>query len=199
MDDQTTGPAGNPSRRDGPGRTRARPLGALVAACLLAAVGGITAGQATWNGGSRAAEAMARHRHTVLATTVGGTAYVAGDRPAAKAFTAARATWEHPPGRVRTETVPVPLGTRTGDTVRVWVDDQGKAAAAPPGKAEAFLKALGAGTAALAGVLLVAGALVRVAFRIAQARTARAWEAEWEAVEPLWSGRLRPDQGANDG
>ncbi|MFD8293159.1 hypothetical protein ACFV2B_33690, partial [Streptomyces lavendulae] len=29
-------------------------------------------------------------------------------------------------------------------------------------------------------------------------RSARAWEREWENVEPRWSGRLRPGQGTGD-
>ncbi|KPH97268.1 hypothetical protein OV450_5904 [Actinobacteria bacterium OV450] len=60
------------------------------------------------------------------------------------------------------------------------------------------LNAVGIGTGALAGIMLVGGALVAVRLRVVDAHSARAWESEWAGVEPLWSGRLRPGQGAGD-
>lgn len=111
----------------------------------------------------------------------------------------ATATWHYPSHRAHTETVPVPAGTRNGDTVRVWVDETGSAAAAPPGQADIALNAVGIGAGALAGTVLVGGALVAVRLRIVDARSARAWDSEWAGIEPLWSGRLRPGQGADDG
>ncbi|CAL9337352.1 hypothetical protein SUDANB120_00194 [Streptomyces sp. enrichment culture] len=194
MDDRTTGAGGRPPLRSAD-RARTWLRRAFAAACLIAAVCGTAAGYASWSDGTRAAEALARERHAVTATTVGTTGYRSGDWPSDRTSTAASATWQYPPGRAHTGTVPVPPGTRKGDAVRVWVDDRGAVASAPPGTAELALEALLLGAAAATGVLVVSGALVRVGLRAVDARSARAWEAEWEDVEPLWSGRLRPGPG----
>ncbi|MFE2144267.1 hypothetical protein ACFXA3_21465 [Streptomyces sp. NPDC059456] len=171
---------------------------AFALTCLLAVIAGLALGRAAWTDGHRTAENIARHRHTVTATTVGETTYRAGDQPSSRPVTVATTTWHYPPQRPHTETIPVPAGTRHGDTVRLWVDGNGSAAAAPPGRAEIALNAVGIGTGALAGTVLVGGALVAVRLRIVDARSARSWESEWEGIEPLWSGRLRPGQGAGD-
>ncbi|MGW6612009.1 Rv1733c family protein [Streptomyces erythrochromogenes] len=171
---------------------------AFALTCLLAVVAGFALGRAAWTDGHRTAENVARHRHTVTATTVSETSYRAGDQPSSRPVTVAAATWNYPTQRPHTETVPVPVGTRNGDTVRVWVDDTGRAATAPPGRADIVLDAVAIGTGALAGMVLAGGALVAVRLRIVDARSARSWESEWAGVEPLWSGRLRPGQGAGD-
>lgn len=198
MDDRTTGRGSNPLRRKAD-RTRTRLHAAFAVACLTAVFCGVAVGRAAWSDGSRAAEAVARHRHDVQAVTVGRTAYRAGDGPRGAPVTVAPATWRYPADRVHTGTLSVPVGTRQGDTVLVWVDDLGNTAGAPPGTVEIGLDAFGLGTGALTGVLLVSGLLLRLGLRIVDARSSRAWETEWEGVEPLWSGRLRPGQGADDG
>ncbi|MFI8100765.1 hypothetical protein [Streptomyces sp. NPDC086023] len=198
MDDRTRGRGTNPLRRKAD-RTRTRLRAAFAVACLIAVVCGVAVGRAAWTESSRAAETVARHRHEVRAVTVGETTYRAGARPSGTPVTVAPATWHDPPERSHTGTVPVPAGTRKGDTVRIWVDDVGNAATAPPGRADVALDAVGFGMGALTGILLVSGLVVHAGLRIVDARSARAWETEWEAVEPLWSGRLRPGQGADDG
>ncbi|MFD0375419.1 hypothetical protein [Streptomyces sp. NPDC127112] len=198
MDDRTTGRRSNPLRRKAD-RTRTRLHAAFAVACLIAVVCGVAVGRAAWSDSGRAAESAARHRHDVPAVTVGRTTYRAGDEPDGTPVTVAPATWRYPADRAHTDTLPVPVGTRQGDTVRVRVDDSGNPAGSPPGTVEIGLDAFGLGTGALTGVLLVSGLLVRLGLRIVDARSSRAWETEWEGVEPLWSGRLRPGQGADDG
>ncbi|MFG2616435.1 hypothetical protein ACGFXC_02325 [Streptomyces sp. NPDC048507] len=166
--------------------------------CLLAVVVGFVLGRAAWTDGDRTAENIARHRHTVTATTVSETTYRTGDQPSSRPVPVATASWRYPSQRLHTETVPVPAGTRNGDTVRVWVDADGRAATAPPSRADIVLDALGVGAGALSGIVLVGGCLVAVRLRIVDARSARSWESEWAGVEPLWAGRLRPEQGAGD-
>ncbi|MEW1636896.1 hypothetical protein AB0469_22805 [Streptomyces sp. NPDC093801] len=198
MDDRTSGPGSNPLRRRAD-RTRTRLHVAFALACLVAVFCGLAVGRAAWTDGSRAAQSVARHRHDVRAVTVGRTTYRAGDGPGGTPVTVAPATWHYPVDRAHTGTLPVPVGTREGDTVRAWVDDAGTAADAPPGAVDVGLAAFGLGTGALAGILLASGAFVRFGLRIVDARSSRAWETEWEGVEPLWSGRLRPGRGADDG
>ncbi|MFJ8160082.1 hypothetical protein ACIRBY_04035 [Streptomyces sp. NPDC096136] len=198
MDDRTT-VAGNHPLRRGADRIRTLLHAAFVLACLVAVVCGVAVGRAAWNDGSRAADSIARHRHDVRAVTVGRTTYRAGDGPSGAPVTVAPATWHYPAGRTRTGAVPVPVGTREGDTVRVWVDDTGGAAGAPPGAMDIGLEASGLGMGASTGILLVSGVLVRFGLRTVDARNSRSWETEWEGVEPLWSGRLRPGRGVDDG
>ncbi|MFI7355347.1 hypothetical protein ACIBTP_15505 [Streptomyces avidinii] len=171
---------------------------AFALTCLLAVIAGFALGRAAWTDGHRTAENIARHRHTVTATTIGDTGYRAGLQPSSRPVSVVTATWHYPSQRSHTETIPVPAGTRNGDTVRVWVDENGSAAAAPPGQADIALNAVGIGTGALAGIVLVGSAVVAVRLRIVDARSARDWESEWAGIEPLWSGRLRPGQGAGD-
>ncbi|UQW99840.1 hypothetical protein [Streptomyces sp. RerS4] len=197
MHHRTTGTGANPLRRDAD-RARTRLRAAFALTCLLAVITGFALGRAAWTDGQRTAEDIARHRHNVTATTIGETGYRAGDQPSSRPVTVATATWHYPSRRPHTETIPVPAGTRNGDTVRVWVDDNGSAAAAPPSQADIALNAVAIGTGTLAGIVLAGGALVAVRLRIVDARSARAWESEWAGIEPLWSGRLRPGQGAGD-
>ncbi|MFJ7165162.1 hypothetical protein ACIQUV_06655 [Streptomyces globosus] len=198
MNHRTSGPAANPLRR-GADRTRSLLHAAFTLACLIAVFCGAVAGWTAWTDGSRAAEEIARHRHVVTATAVGGTGYRAGGGLRGQPVTVAPATWKYPPDRTHRGTVAVPADTRSGDTVRVWVDDRGRPATAPPGTPDTALEAFGLGTLTLTGILLVSGALVRAGLRIVDVRTSRAWESEWEGVEPVWSGRLRPGRGADDG
>ncbi|MEV6731075.1 MULTISPECIES: hypothetical protein [unclassified Streptomyces] len=195
MDHRTTG--ANPLKR-GSDRTRTRMHAAFALTCLLAVIAGFVLGRVAWTDGNRAAEDMGRHRHTVTATAVSETTYRSGERPSTAPVTVATATWHYPSQRPHTQTIPVPAGTRKGDPVRVWVDGNGNVATAPPDQTYIALNAVGVGAGALAGIVLVGGALVVVRLRIVDARSARAWETEWASLEPVWSGRLRPGQGAGD-
>ncbi|MEW2582951.1 Rv1733c family protein [Streptomyces virginiae] len=197
MHHRTTGTGANPLRREAD-RTRTRLHAAFALACLVAVICGVLVGRTAWTSAARAAEEAARHRHLVTATTAGETTYRADSRPSSTPETVATSTWRYPSHRVHTGTVPVPAGTRDGDTVRLWVDDGGNAVPVPPGTAEVALNAIGVGAGVLAGAVLAAGALVFVRLRAVDAQCANAWETEWDQVEPLWSGRLRPGQGAGD-
>ncbi len=147
---------GNPLRRDAD-RTRTRLRAAFALACLLAVICGVAVGRTAWTDAGRDAAEIARHRHSVAAVTVGETTHRAGDGPSTRPVTVARATWRDHENRVHTETVPVPVVTRSGDTVRLWVDDAGQAASAPPGTPDIALNAIGLGTGAAGAVALAAG------------------------------------------
>ncbi|MEV8523893.1 hypothetical protein AB0451_06985 [Streptomyces sp. NPDC052000] len=197
MDRRTRSTTANPLKR-GADRTRTRLHVAFAVVCALAVVCGVMIGQSVWNHGSGAAEEIARHRHTAMATTTAGTRYVASSGVSGLPATEAAATWHYPANRAHTQTVPVPDGTRKGDAVRVWLDDNGDAAAAPPATVDIAASAIGYGTGALCGIVLAAGAVVFVRLRIVDAHSIKAWEAEWADIEPLWSGRLRPGRGTGD-
>ncbi|MFD9101791.1 hypothetical protein ACFVZN_12045 [Streptomyces virginiae] len=197
MEHRTQGRGANPLRRHAD-RARTRLHAAFALTCLLAVVVGLALARAAWTDGHRTAENVARHRHVVTATTTGETTYRAADQPSSRPVAVATATWHFPSQRPHRATVPVPSGTLKGDTVRVWVDDDGSVAAAPPGRADIALDAVGLGAGAVAGIVLVGGSLVAVCLRTVDARSARDWESEWAGIEPVWSGRLRPGPGAGE-
>ena len=98
------------------------------------------------------------------------------------------ARWQ-PPGQLpRTGQVLALAGARKGSTVQTWIDPSGAVTDPPPD--HRFI----VGDVWLAGVtacllswlaLLVAWGLAR---RALDHRRLRAWEAEWRASGPLWSG-----------
>lgn len=197
MHHRTPRAGGNPLSREAD-RTRARMRLVLVVAWLLAAICGVAVGRSAWTDSRRAAEEIALHRHSVQAVAVGESTFRAGTGLTGRPVSVAPVTWRDPAHRVHTGRVPVPAVTRHGDTVRLWIDDDGNPASAPPGAAETALNAIGLGAGASAVGVLAAGALTGVRLRSVDRRSAREWEREWESVEPRWSGRLRPGPGTGD-
>jgi hypothetical protein len=87
--------------------------------------------------------------------------------------------------------VPVSYPRPAGDTVRLWVDRNGRITPAPLASADAVVigATSGIGIAALgAAVLALLWCGLR---RLLDARNSVAWEQEWAEVEPVWSGRDR--------
>jgi len=101
----------------------------------------------------------------------------------------AKARWTAPDGAVVTGLVPVPVGTEAGATVNVWTTRDGQPTSQPlNGPDVASLTVLGAatGVAALAAVLVLAGALAR---RSLNRRRLASWAADWKATGPRWTTR----------
>jgi hypothetical protein len=99
------------------------------------------------------------------------------------------ARWQ-PPGRSpRSGQVLAPAGTRAGSTVTIWIDASGAVTFPPPDHRDI------AGDVTIAAVVtgLVAGVFLlgsnALARRALDRRRLRAWDAEWRASGPLWSGR----------
>jgi hypothetical protein len=99
------------------------------------------------------------------------------------------ARWQPPGQPPRTGQVLAVAGARQGSTVQTWIDSSGAVTAPPMDHRDI------AGDVCVAVVatclvswllLLVSGALAR---RALDRRRLRAWEAEWRASGPLWSGR----------
>ena len=105
--------------------------------------------------------------------------------------TGADAAWTAPDGTPRHGMVPARPAMRAGDSVPVWIDEGGALTSAPPTKRDliAGTTIAGGGTfvvivaAAAAGHALTCWALNR--------HRDRRWAADWAAIEPTWSGRLR--------
>jgi hypothetical protein len=94
---------------------------------------------------------------TVLADAIPGRPPAgAFSGPAAEATGAALAGWQGP-GGYRQARVTVPIGSRTGTDVRIWVDRAGNPAAAPTGDGDVAADAMAAGVLTASGL---AGAAV---------------------------------------
>ncbi|MGY1695337.1 hypothetical protein ACI780_10515 [Geodermatophilus sp. SYSU D00814] len=103
----------------------------------------------------------------------------------------ALASWTEPDGSSREDEVRAPAGARAGDTVRIWVDADGRRTGAPLSAAGVRVTAGVAGTVT---ALLIGAAAVTlhaaVGALLDRAR-ARRWEREWAEVEPVWAARFR--------
>jgi hypothetical protein len=108
-------------------------------------------------------------------------------------YTSVETTWVparwQPPGQPpRTGAVLAVAGAHKGSTVRTWIDPSGAVTDPPLDHrvvAGDVLMAVMA-TLLVSGLLLLAtGALAR---RVLERRRLRAWEAEWRATGPQWSG-----------
>ncbi|MFE1312526.1 hypothetical protein [Streptomyces sp. NPDC058755] len=149
-------------------------------------VAALSAGLTAYESSMRTVHAQAAARHEVTARL---TSDVLGDGLVSKRPAPIR--WTERNGTVRTGTALVKAGTTKGAAVRVWVDRDGSVTTPPMNTAGAQANGwFVAGMAAL-GVALGAHA-ARAATRLALDRRRYAqWEAEWDLVEPLWSGRFR--------
>jgi len=98
------------------------------------------------------------------------------------------ARWQPPGQPPRTGQVLALVGARKGSTVRTWVDPSGAVTDPPLERrvivGDVWLAVMATCLVSLL-VLLAVGALVR---RVLDRRRLRAWEADWRASGPLWSG-----------
>ena len=98
------------------------------------------------------------------------------------------ARWQPPGGPPRSGQVLAPAGTHAGSTVTIWIDASGAIADPPPDRRDI------AGDVTIAAVMtgLVASLLLlganTLARRVLDRRRLNAWDAEWRATGPRWSG-----------
>jgi hypothetical protein len=98
------------------------------------------------------------------------------------------ARWQPPGQPARSGQVLAPAGARAGSTVKVWVDASGAVTGPPPSqRVIAGDVCVAAVTTCLVAGLLVLGSSA-LARRALDRRRLRAWDAEWRATGPLWSG-----------
>lgn len=176
-------PDRNPLRRT-LDRAEAAVVGGLVVAFLAGApLAAVATGQAVYRIWSSIADAQQAAWHqvpAVLLATVPVSGYDDGQVPA---------RWRAPDGKERTGTVPAPSGTRAGRTVRLWVDAAGQPTGPPATLSQ--VRVIAALAAALA--CIVVGFLVTCAGLLARSmlgqRRLAAWDADWRATEPQWTGR----------
>jgi len=162
----------------------------VIVVLLSAPLAGWWAGREIYRADLRANAWEWRHWTRVPAVLLRGAAETtsqAGERlPPPKALAPAR--WTGPDGTVRTGMVLADAAGQPGDSVSIWLDDQGNVAG-EPGRRSSILDAImtailaaGAVTAGLAGLRCM------VVWRLDRRRL-RSWQAEWLVVEPYWSHR----------
>ncbi|MCC2273916.1 hypothetical protein LKL35_00410 [Streptomyces sp. ET3-23] len=135
----------------------------------------------------RTLHAQSAQRHRIAArVTADAQGSSAGD-----SLQRAPVRWTDATGAARTGTADVPAGSAKGDRVSIWVDRAGRPAKPPMRREEALTAGWFAACLTGAGLVLVyCGARAALVGMLNRRRYAR-WEAEWEAVEPRWSGRSR--------
>jgi uncharacterized membrane protein YhaH (DUF805 family) len=179
----------NPLRR---GTDRVEAILRLVLIILLVAVipaAAVAAGRWADRQALRQAQAERAADHQVTAVLLENAPATGMPDPYTSVQTTwVRARWQPPGQPPRTGEVLAVVGARQGSTVRTWIDRSG-AVADPPMEHRVI-----AGYICLAVmitcvlswlVLLAAVLLVR---RALDRRRLNAWEAEWRASGPLWSG-----------
>lgn len=153
------------------------------------------------------ASERARHRHEVRAfvlrdadaaitpeRTSTASRHASTRSPASDDFTSllvhARASWTAPGGSSEVGEILVRSDVRTGQTVTIWVDDDGTPTTAPPRPADVTRDAVGAGIGTFLAISLTAWALHGALCAVLDRRRRRQWSSEWATVEPIWRGQL---------
>jgi hypothetical protein len=159
----------------------------LVAAVPAAAV---AAGRWADHHALRQAQAQQAADHLVTAVLLQNAPATAIPDP----YTSVQTTWVsarwQPPGQPsRTGAVLAVAGAHKGSTVRTWIDPSGAVTGPPMDHRDIVGDVLLAvmATCLVSGLVLLAARTF--ARRALDRRRLSAWEAEWQASGPLWSGR----------
>lgn len=165
-------------------------LAVAVLLLVAAPLAGVAAAWWAHDDARATARAQRAERHQIRAEVIGrppdGVLSAQGGRRPSVRVTV---RWEPPGEEPRTAPARVPAGTRTGDTVDVWFDSEGRGVAPPPDETAIWQHTITLGTCATAGavaVILLGHAAVR---RAAMRHRLAEWEREWARTEPQWTGR----------
>ncbi|MFE0464046.1 hypothetical protein ACFW1A_32810 [Kitasatospora sp. NPDC058965] len=173
-------------------RSRSRLLLALVFAVVASVAVAVLVGVTVLRSGQAQDRQLQAHRHRVSATTTD--AAVASSDPALNGRAQAPAVWTYPPTGRGSGLVTVPIGTPSGATVTAVLDDHGNPVA-PQDVGGPLANALLLGSTTLLAGWMLTDAGFSLRRRALDRRADRDWDADWELVEPSWSGRHRPRPG----
>jgi hypothetical protein len=98
------------------------------------------------------------------------------------------ARWQLPGTPARTGEVLAKAGAAKGSTVPVWVDATGQLTSSPPTHRDIVGDVWVAVAATCFGSLLILMVSATLVHRLLQRRRYSAWDAEWRAAGPRWSG-----------
>jgi hypothetical protein len=181
----------NPLRRTADRIEAWMTFGVVMTILLSAPLAGWSAGREIYRDDRRANAWEWQHWmrvSAVLLQDVSATTDQAGEGQPSPALALAPARWPGPGGTARTGMIVAGAARQVGDTVPIWVDDQGNVAGRP-GQRSPVLDAIM--TAILAAGAVAAGlaGLRRIVIWGLDHRRLRSWQAEWLVVEPQWSHR----------
>jgi hypothetical protein len=182
----------NPLRRTVDRAETAIRLTILVLILTVVPAAAVLAGRWADNAALSQARQQNAAAHVVSARLLGPAPTVGAPDPYAGAEVAwVPARWTAPDGRARSGDVLAPVGAKKGSTVSTYVDASGNFTDPPPGRGEVignvFMTVTLVGLSLLA-ILLAAEA---VSHQLLERRRLKAWDTEWQAVAPRWTGRHR--------
>jgi hypothetical protein len=99
------------------------------------------------------------------------------------------ARWTSPTGARRTGKVPVLASAIAGSTVMVWINASGELTGQPLRPSQVRAQAVMAAVLAPVALGLLLGCAGLVAYWALGRRRMAAWDADWQATEPLWTRR----------
>ena len=165
----------------------------LAVVLTLAAPVALTVANATATDLRATAQLQATTREQVLAVLLQD----ATPRPdastgttAAGTITLTDGTWTARDGTSREGKVLARYGLRAGDTVRIWIDQDGALTRAPLRDSDVTAATAVAGGGVFVLVIVAAGATHGLVCWALNRHRDRRWSADWATVEPTWSGRL---------
>jgi len=135
------------------------------------------------------AVAVAADRHHVPATLLTDAA-VPQDAAGPESATATVA-WTAPSGLAHEDVLGVPRGATAGSTVRIWIDGQGDVTTRPATTGDVAAEAGDVGLLTFAAISLVAVMAYVLTCRVQDRGRLRRWAADWDRVEPVWTGKVR--------
>jgi hypothetical protein len=97
------------------------------------------------------------------------------------------ARWTAPDGTVRTGQLEPPAFGRAGATIAIWTDSEGTPMQPPT--SNPLGASVGVGLAVTAFAVVTYASVLSAVRRALNRRRMAAWQREWSAVEPRWSGR----------
>jgi len=100
----------------------------------------------------------------------------------------AKARWTAPDGAARSGQILAPAGTRAGSAIPIWVNTAGMTVNPPPRHQEVLAGSITFGVATGLMLILLLMGLRAAARRILDRQRLAAWDGEWRAIGPLWTG-----------
>lgn len=146
-----------------------------------------------WTDASMTSQAQAQtaREHLVTATLLTQAAGNSRFPAAGTAISWAVARWTAPDSTRWAGQVQALAGARKGSTVRVWTDTHGRLAAAPVARSQIVSRLITVAALTPLALALLLLTITGLVHRALERRRMAAWEADWTAVEPQWTHRLR--------
>jgi hypothetical protein len=161
----------------------------LLAAWLLAVVGGAVVGALVAMAADRAWEGEQAERREIAAVVVSTGSAGASTRFGDAGRARVEVKWTAPDGRIRTGRTDVSADARPGSRVSIWTDVRGGLVSRPAESSEALLEATVVGVLATAVTGGAVWACARAVRGLLDGRRMGQWAAEWELIQTRWGGR----------